>query len=152
MRRILLTLVLISTIAAACSSASSGGATAENPPSSRSPFAPPEPFCSRLVALDQRLRDVRSLSDTTASVSRYLSGADALDRSLRWMRSTAPANLALADVESQNRLFGQIVRAMPANLDGPTARAQVALVLEAYNVAVYAALVAGCGPEIAGRG
>ena len=65
----------------------------------------------------------------------------------RAMRDLAPTELDLEPIEYANGRFGEIVRAMSPELDGASARAQVARILESYNAALFATLVAGCGPE-----
>ena len=102
-------------------------------------------FCRKLEALDARLRAVRSYSDETASVKRYTRDVAALDVAYRAMRERAPADLDLEPIEYANGRFGEIVRAMPRDLEGASARAQVARILESYNAAMFATLVAECG-------
>lgn len=150
MRRTALWVLALAILAAACSSGPGGtrAATPSTAPLRSSP--PPTPFCRRLTTLDARLRAVRSLSDTTASVARYAESAVGLDLAFRRMRAAAPQGFDIAPVEYANGRFGEIVRGMPPDLDGPTARSQVALILESYNAALYGALVKRCGPGSVG--
>lgn len=119
---------------------------------SSSPTPADTPFCRNLLRLDARLRLVRSYEDANASVSAYQKDAVALDLLYRKVRRTAPADLDLAPVEYANGRFGEIVRGFPPDLPGALARAQVAINLESYGTAVYAALVKECGPGAVGAG
>ncbi len=129
-------------VAAACSSGSDGSTASTLP----GPSPPPTQLCRRLVRLDDRLRSVRALSDTTASVARYAAGAVALDLAFRRMQAAAPEGSDIDPLAYANGRFGEIVRALPPELDGASARARVALILEAYSTAVNGALVEECGP------
>lgn len=112
--------------------------------------AAPSAFCIRLHALDDELRVVRSYGDDAASVKRYTRAITTLDVAFRAVRARAPEDLDLAPIEYANGRFGEIVRAMPPDLGGPSARAAVAINLESYNTAVFQALVAACGSESVG--
>jgi len=126
---------------------SSGTGAPRSPTSVTSPSAETSTFCRRLLALDERLREVRSWSDDTASVRRYTDAIAVLDVAFRKMREEAAEGVDLAPIEYANGRFGEIVRAMAPDLDGPTARAAVAINLESYNAAIAQTLVAECGPE-----
>ena len=124
--------------------------------STMSPSPSPTPAdtqsCRDLLRLDARLRLVRSYEDANASVSAYQKDAVALDLLYRKVRGTAPADLDLAPIEYANGRFGEIVRGFPPDLPGALARAQIAINLESYATAVYAALVKECGPGAVGAG
>lgn len=119
---------------------------------SPSPTPADTPFCRNLLRLDARLRLVRSYEDSNASVSAYQKDAVALDLLYRKVRRAAPAGLDLGPIEYANGRFGEIVRGFPPDLSGALARAQIAINLESYATAVYAALVKGCGPGAVGAG
>jgi hypothetical protein len=139
--------VLVSILALLPASCSSGGRVDVETTTSPSPTGAASSFCRKLTALDARLRAVRSYSDETASVARYVEDVATLDLAYRAMRDLAPTELDLEPIEYANGRFGEIVRAMSPELDGASARAQVARILESYNAALFATLVAGCGPE-----
>jgi hypothetical protein len=63
------------------------------------------------------------------------------------MRDAAPEGIDLAPIEYANGRFGEIVRGLAPDLNGPLARAAVAINLESYNAALFQTLVAECGPE-----
>src|SRR3990170_2677646 len=138
---IALTLVL-----AGCVSSGTGGDGSPSPPVTPSPSATSR-FCARLGALDDRLREVRSWTDDTASVERYTDAIAKLDVTFRRMRDAAPEGLDLSPIEYANGRFGELVRAMPPDLEPALTRARVAINLESYNAAVFQTLVAECGPE-----
>lgn len=148
-RGILAALLAVTLLAAACSSSTDGSRERSVSTPTTAPSSPARlsPFCRRLVRLDDRLRRVRALDDTTATVARYSAGVAALDLAFRSMRDLAPADFDIAPIEYANGQFGEVVRAMPPGLDPAEARARVALVLEAYAAATYQALVKECGPE-----
>lgn len=148
-RGILAVPLAVAVLAGACSSSADGSreSSVSTPPGGSSSPARLSPFCRRLVRLDDRLRRVRALDDTTATVAQYTAGVAALDLAFRSMRDLAPTDFDIAPIEYANGRFGEIVRAMPPGLDAAEARAQVALVLEAYAAATYQALVKECGPE-----
>ena len=152
--------LVLALVLAGCSggaeNTASGSSTSSPSPSasaiSPSPTPAHTPFCRNLLRLDARLRSVRSYEDANASLGRYQKDAVALDLLYRKVRDTAPADLDLAPIEFANGRFGEIVRGFPPDLPGALARAQVAINLESYATAVYAALVKGCGPGAVGAG
>lgn len=147
-RGILAVPLAVAVLAAACSPSTGGSreSSVSTPPGASSSPARLSPFCRRLVRLDDRLRRVRALDETTATVARYTAGVATLDLAFRSMRDLAPAVFDIAPIEYANGQFGEIVRGMPPGLDPAEARAQVALVLEAYAAATYQALIKECGP------
>ena len=90
---------------------------------------------------------MRSWGDDTASVKRYTDAIATLDVTFRGMRGAAPEGLDLSPIEYANGRFGELVRAMPPDLEPALTRARVAINLESYNAAVFQTLVAECGPE-----
>lgn len=104
------------------------------------------PFCHRLLALDERVRQVRSFTGETASVERYAAAAPRLDVAFRRVEALAPEDVDLSPIRYANGRFGEIVRGLPPDLDPASARAAVALVLEAYAAALYQTLIEACGP------
>lgn len=135
---------LLALFPASCSSGAEVDVATTSPPP---PTAVADAFCRKLGDLDTLLRTVRSYSDETASVARYVEDIAKLDIAYRAMRDLARAGSDLEPIEYANGRFGEIVRAMPEDLDGASARAQVARILESYNAALFAALVSECGPE-----
>ena len=154
MRRLLAPASVALVLALALGACASGNGD-EGPAGSPSPSPSPSPsatsrFCARLETLDARLRVVRSRTDETASVERYTRAIATLDVAFRRMRDVAPEGLDISPIEYANGRFGEIVRAMPPDLEPRFARAQVAIQLESYATAIYQTLVAGCGPASAG--
>lgn len=144
-------LVLAVFTLAACTSGEADGGRSGSPPPSPSPSpSATSRFCTRLETLDAKLRAVRSWTDQTASVGRYTHAIATLDVAFRRMRELAPEGLDLSPIEYANGRFGEIVRAMPPDLEAKFARAQIAIQLESYATAIYQMLVAECGPESVG--
>ncbi|OFW79196.1 MAG: hypothetical protein A2Z48_03870 [Actinobacteria bacterium RBG_19FT_COMBO_70_19] len=133
-------------VLAGCAAGDAEGKGSPSTPVSPSPSASSR-FCVRLGALDDRLREVRSWGDDTASVKRYTDAIATLDVTFRGMRGAAPEGLDLSPIEYANGRFGELVRAMPPDLEPALTRARVAINLESYNAAVFQTLVAECGPE-----
>ena len=133
-------------VLAGCAVGDAGGNGSPSTPVSPSSSASSR-FCVRLGALDDRLREVRSWGDDTASVKRYTDAIATLDVTFRGMRGAAPEGLDLSPIEYANGRFGELVRAMPPDLEPALTRARVAINLESYNAAVFQTLVAECGPE-----
>jgi hypothetical protein len=148
-------LVAAAAVVATLVSTACSGAAETHPTASASSDATPSAsrvFCRRLGVLDDRVRAVRSYTDDTAAVEAYVRSVVVLDLAFRKMRDVAPPGFDTAPIEYANGRFGELVRAMPPDLTGPEARARVALILNSYDAAMYAALVGECGPEAAGAG
>lgn len=146
MSRSVLLLALLGLVLGACSK----GETAAPTASARSAGASVRPFCHRLQLLDEQLRLVRSIGDAQASVAGYVEGSASLDRDFRRAQEVAPRGVDLAPIEYANGRLDEIVRAMSPDLPGADARAQVALILAAYDDAMLKTLLSACGPSSVG--
>jgi hypothetical protein len=142
-RRAAVLLAAALTLAACTPGTPAPGGTAASPTGSPSPLSP---FCRRLLALDERVRQVRSLTDRTASVARYAAAVPRLDAAYRRAEALAPEGVDLSAIRHANGRFGEIVRGLPRDLDPASARAATVLTLEAYATALYQTLVRSCGP------
>lgn len=146
-RRASAVLLAIAVALAGCTSP--GGTAVQSGGRGGTPSGAPalSPFCRRLLALDERVRQVRSLTDVSASVRRYASALPRLDTAYRRAEALAPRGVDLAPIRYANGRFAEIVRGLPPDLDPASARAAVVLTLEAYATALYRTLVQACGPR-----
>jgi hypothetical protein len=131
---------------AGCTVPGGGGSPTPSAPGASGPPAL-SPFCRRLLALDDLVRRVRSLTDETASVERYAAWVPRLDVAERRAEALTPEGVDLSAIRWANGRFGEIVRGLPPDLDPASARAAVVLTLEAYATGLYQTLVRTCGPE-----
>jgi hypothetical protein len=143
------TALLLAAIVALTGCTSADGGESPTPSAPGGASGPPalSPFCRRLLALDERVRAVRSLTDQTGTVRRYAAAVPRLDVAYRRVEALAPEGVDLSPIRYANGRFGEIVRGLPPDLDPASARAAVALNLEAYATALYQTLVQACGPE-----
>jgi hypothetical protein len=132
---------------AGCTVPGGGGSPTPSAPGGASGPPALSPFCRRLLALDDLVRRVRSLTDETASVERYAAWVPRLDVAERRAEALAPEGVDLSAIRWANGRFGEIVRGLPPDLDPASARSAVVLTLEAYATGLYQTLVRACGPE-----